>query len=155
MKATNCGWNTQIHCSTHASSLHQLPPSLVKETKEHQRELTMTIYLRFLSINEAAGVVKLSQSKKKKKKKHQGREVGHSTLKKEHKGSWRSHEILVGSEVAIWIVEEVWMHLVRFRSPNLDLQCKGYGLQKVLASLKKNQELSNNKSPYLQTMHIL
>jgi hypothetical protein len=58
----------------HSRIITSLAPTLPSQgtPKKNQKELTMTIYLRYLSINEAAGVLKLSQSKKKKEKKTLG-----------------------------------------------------------------------------------
>jgi hypothetical protein len=44
---------------------------------------------------------------------------------------------LVASEVWKWIVEELWAHMLPFRSLDLDKWCKSHGFPKVLASLPK------------------
>ncbi len=57
---------------------------------------------------------------------------------------WGPHDGLI-------VEEEVWVHLVCFRSPNLDLRCKSYGLLEGLKALFENKSKSCYQTTSLAT----
>jgi hypothetical protein len=57
-------------------------------------------------------------------------------------------------EVQIWIVKEVWAHLIHFRSCDLDFGHKSYGLTRSQPHYKKKKESSNIAYPINEHCNI-